>query len=1207
MTWVERVAIPPYAARSRSLTWRSQWFRLSRSVDQGALTEARDRAYESKLRSIKKGGRTSGALAGYDPAGGGSPWYPLGPRNVNGRVKALAVHPTDPDTVYAGAASGGVWKSVDGGQTWDSLWDTQESLAIGALGIAPSAPTTIYAGTGEWTGAYGPSYGGAGVYVSTDGGATWSRRATAKSRRIGKLVVDRINPQRLWVCGDQGLERSTDGGKNWTTLHANNPQVTDVVLDPTNSDIVLIGVALDGFYRSTDGGDSFKLLAGAPTGVGAGGWPQIAIGVNGAHANNFIVIRTGKLVYSSIDVGATFDAVPGTHGNYFGGWCDVIACAPDDEQIIFWGGVDLDRTANGGTTWSTLPVHADQHAVVFAPSNTKVVYMATDGGVWRSDDKGATVRKVSNGLVITQFYNINIWRTLSNVLGGGAQDNQTNYTTGGLTWRPVYQGDGGWFLIDPIDPRVMYAEYQRANVAKSTDGAQTWTPKTAGIVGVANGPFESVLTMDPNDHLRLFYGTDRVLRSTDGLATPWTQSSQVLPGAVSAITVAPSNSKRVYAGTGRYFAGDGVPGKLYRSDDGGQTMPWADKTGTLPSRVITSIGADAGNADSVLVSIGGLSGVMSSQSVYRSVDGWDTWNDVSGDLPKVVGNAVVIDPSDVANTWYLATDTGIYRTQNGGTNWLPFDNGIPNVPVSDLVVDTASKILYAGTMGRGAFKLDITPGAMKPKVDLYVRDDDLDTGERFPSPSGLPDPLLPAPGTADFWTSPDIKVNHQPAFTPTGVFDGVDFDLALQHQDPIRGQSNRFFVQVHNRGWQTAHNVSVRAFVADSFAGGPPFPNALIPPDFDLVNTATWQPVGPAQTIPELKPNRPVIVYWDYVLSAGASTHSCCVAVISSPDDPFNNATTNLTQLITMQKRACLKNLLIVDPGSGPMGPMMTTMDFHNPDDRQALVDIIIRPSRFTRGTIGLLLPKLDFAHPGEALQGVEVVPLAYDDPVGRWYTRGNKELERKLDERLAACDRTRLYEFDPAKPSELRGIKLGPREFLRGVFVSSLKNDVAQTSPSRFDVIQRCDGKAVGGSTFQFGYDVPTDPLARPRRVRILCRELKWRDDADHDRRRLIFAAVTIDDDDDRTYERLLGGVREARRRHCIFDGIVMEGQTLTLSLIESDDGLNRLEYLYRHRFDGPIASWFGKHQHHARGDNHFRFSYEIEGVLPVTVPPAD
>jgi hypothetical protein len=269
--------------------------------------------------------------------------------------------------------------------------------------------------------------------------------------------------------------------------------------------------------------------------------------------------------------------------------------------------------------------------------------------------------------------------------------------------------------------------------------------------------------------------------------------------------------------------------------------------------------------DDIKVSIGGLSFTTSSQSVYHSVDGGDTWVDVSGDLPQVVANSIVVDPSS-DNTYYLATDTGIWRTMNGGANWLAFDNGIPNCPCSGLVVDTIANVLYCSTMGRGAYKLDIGPSNTKSSVDLYLRDDDLDTGERFPSPSGLPDPLIPSPGLAQFWMSPDIKVNHNPVFSKTGVFDGVDFDAALVDQDPFRGQSNRFYVQVHNRGWHSTRNVSVRAFIADASAGLPDLPNALVAPNFDLTSTTNWTPVGPAQVISELKPNRPAVVSWDFLI-----------------------------------------------------------------------------------------------------------------------------------------------------------------------------------------------------------------------------------------------------------------------------------------------------------------------------------------------------
>ena len=1185
-----------YAQRNPSLTWRSNWFKLSRSSDDQLLTTLRDQAFEKKLQLIDRYGRGSGLFAGYDPAGTGSPWYSVGPRNVNGRVKALAVHPTDPNTIYAGAASGGIWKSVDGGQTWDALWNMQESLAIGALAIARSSPNTIYVGTGEWTPGWGGSYSGAGVYVSTDAGATWSRRPAVKARNVGKLIVDPKNLQRLWVCGDHGLERSTDGGVTWTTLHTGT--TTDIVLDPTDANTVYIAVRFDGFYSSTNGGNTFKLLPGSPTGA-AVEWPQLAIGVSGPHANKFIVIKMGDTIQTSINGGTTFTVVPGSHGGFYPAWCDVIACAPDDEQILFWGGVSLDRTANGGNLWTSLPVHADQHAVVFAPSNSKIVYIANDGGVWRSDDKGATVKKVSNGLVITQFYNINFWRPLSNLLGGGTQDNGVNYTTGGLTWTQIYGGDGGWFIFDPVDPRVIYTESQFANVQQSTNGGETWSSKTCGITGTS--PWEGVLTMDPKNNLRLFYGTDRVLRSTDGLATCWQESSQVLTGEVTAIAVGPSFD-RVYAGT--------LAGKLYRSMDGGNTKPWADKSNGLPGRVITSIvtitygDVDTGFRDSVMVSIGGLSGTPSSQSVYRSTDLGDTWIDVSGDLPQVVGNSIALDPS-FEDTWYLATDTGVFRTTNTGKNWLPFDNGIPNVPCSSLVVDFTAKILYCGTFGRGAYKLDVTPHVIKNKVDVYVRDNNEDTGERRPSPSGLPDPSVPAPGVVEFWMSPDIKVNHNPVFTPTGVFDGVDFDTTLTHQDPFRGQRNRFFIQVHNRGWETTRNVSVRAFVAPATTGLPNLPNALVPPNFDLVPTTAWQPLGPAKTISELKPNRPFILFWDYHLPADAATHTCCLAVVSSPDDRYNNPSTDVAQIILMDKRVCLKNLHVVDPGPGPMSPTMTTVDFHNPKANDALIDIMIRPSGFIQGRIGLLLPKFRFSDPEESTDGVDVIQLSPNDPIGQWYSHGDKETQALLARRLAACDRTHLFEFDGSKPSQLRGIKLAPGETLSGVLVSTLGNDVSVTGPSRFDVIQSLDGKVAGGSQFQFGYELPVcGQFPRPRRVRITANSLIWDEcakDCDHS---ALLARVTVADDQDRTYDRILG------HEHCmeewlLFDGIITEGETLTLSLIEAEAQLTRFEVLYSRRFTGGFRSWLGKY--HGEGKEGLKVDYEIEEVSATEAPGGD
>jgi photosystem II stability/assembly factor-like uncharacterized protein len=317
-------------------------------------------------------------------------------------------------------------------------------------------------------------------------------------------VVNPTNDQEIWLCGNAGLEHSADGDTTWTTLSTKN--VTDVTLDPLSPSTVFIASRFDGFYKSTDSGSTFTLLPGSPTGAIVD-FPQISIGRNGTHRNRFILVHMGQTLQSSIDGGQTFTVVPGAHGTIFTGWNDACAVAPDDENILFWGGVSLDRTTDAGTSWASLAVHGDQHAIIFAPSNSNIVYFANDGGVYRSDDKGATVVQVSNGLVVTQFYNIGLWSPLGNVLGGGSQDTGVNLTTSGLTWAPILGNDGGWVVIDPTDPRTIYSEFQgqlAQSLFKTTDGGRTWANKDAGIVGPK--PWEGVLTMDPHAHLKIYYG-----------------------------------------------------------------------------------------------------------------------------------------------------------------------------------------------------------------------------------------------------------------------------------------------------------------------------------------------------------------------------------------------------------------------------------------------------------------------------------------------------------------------------------------------------------------------------------------------------------------------------------------------------------------------------------------------------------------------------
>jgi photosystem II stability/assembly factor-like uncharacterized protein len=1163
-----------YANRKRNLEWRQRWFHQIRPKDDKELLQVWQRGLRHKRQMIEKQHGMMDHMAGYAPAGAGSPWFTIGPRNVNGRVKALAVHPADPDTVYAGAASGGVWKSTDGGQSWRPLWDQQDTMASVALAIAPGAANTIYAATGEWTPGWGPGFPGTGVFVSTDAGATWTPRTAVVSRRVAQVLVSPTDVNRVYVAGESGFERSTDGGVSWITVRAG--QISDAVIDTNSANTLYINVRSDGIYKTTDGGTTWTKQAGGAPSSGNADWIRLAIGRSGASGSNLVLAKRSGTLYRTTDGGTTWTTLAGIHGDSpFHEWCNLLSVAPDDDNIILAGGVGVERTANGGTTWAGLGgLHSDHHRAVFAPSNPNIVYTCNDGGVYRSSDKGATWLKASHGLIVTQFYDIGSWSPIGTVAGGGTQDNGTVMTTGGLTWRDIFGWDGGYFVIHPTDPRTMYAEHQNTDIHKSTDGGNTWLQKITGLSG--GTPWTGVLTMDLNSPNTLFVGTTRVFRTTDGCATAWVASSQTLVGSIKGIAVAESDSNRVYACT------DG--GHVYRSDDNGATSPWTDVSTGLPSAAVTDVVVAHNNRDRVAATVGGTG----TGHVFLSTNGGTAWTNITGNLPDVAVSAFVFDPVN-ANTFYVGTDVGVFRTTDSGTTWQAFDNGIPNVPVTDLHVDRPASLLIAATFGRGMYKVSIS-GAAEPSVDLYLRDSLLDTGERFPSPSNQPNPNDVA-DQVFWWESPDIKVDTTPYYTPDLVFDGVEFDELLD-QDPKRTQVNRFYLQLHNRGWQNATNVRVRAFLADASAGLPPLPNALTPPDFNLTSTVNWTPIGPAQSVAVLEPNRPVIVSWDFTVLSSAATHSCLLAVISSAEDPMANPETNVDLLINSEKRVCLKNLHVIN-GPTPQ-QQMTRIKFHNARDRDDLMDIVVSPVEFSEGTIGLLLPPLTFADPRTAFDGVQVYALREGENIGALYVRPGDKADPNCALALQQVDRTRLYEFSSTAVSALRGIRIARGGALQGIFTLKGSKRVPTGQTQQFSVIQMQGGAIVGGSTYVLRLN-RARKLLPVSRIRIVLEKVRILDDHEpwfKGKGEFRFAtSVTFNNERCRRHiarvpERgvlKIGdrpGSNERTLNACVFDGLVAESDRMQLAILpeeqdwlDPDDPLGR----YYRQFEGPPESWVG------------------------------
>ena len=1203
-----------YASRNRKLEWRSRWFLGHRSEDDREMIRVRDRALAAKRQLIAYQLERAADLpmAAYGAPGTGAPWFNIGPRNINGRVKALAIHPTDPDTVYAAAASGGVWKTEDAGQSWRSLWQDQDSLALGGIAVAPSDPDRVYAGTGEGVipNTYGAAhnYPGVGLYASTDAGSTWSLKSALVNRRTTRVLVASADALTVYVAGWDGLERSNDAGDSWTTLRSG--VVSDAVIDPNDDDVLYVCVHDDGVYKTTDGGATWTLLSAAPTGS-ALQWPRIGICKTGTYGSAFLVLKNSQssasaIYYTTTDGGTTWAQIPGFSRSHWRGWCDLVAVAPDDEEYILAGGVGLSSTSDGGSTWSTVSgMHADHHRAEYAPSNPSIVYSCDDGGVYRSTDKGITFKKVSHGLVVTQFYDVGSWDPISNVVGGGTQDQGTDMTRGGLTWTRVLGADGGYMLFDPSDPRTMYAETQGTSIRKSTDGGNSWVYKTGGLSGTTQ--WVGTIVMDPSNNNVLYTGGKKVFKSADALATNWTDVSQDFGFDINSIAVAPSDSNRVYAGTGNFYNRTGQ-GKVFRSDDAGATIPWTEITSTLPSaRPVMDIVVDRTDADRVFVAFGGATGGAASH-VFVSTDAGSSWTDISSNLPDISVSALALDPND-ANTVYAGTDVGVYVTNDLGTTWLAYDNGIPNTPIHDLHVDESEEFLYAATFGRGMYKLNIAPVVSTPAVDLYLRDSVLDVGQLFPSPSGQPNPNDPA-DTVNWWESPDIKADVAPFFTPDGLFDGVEFDDDLAHEDPQRGVSNRFYVQLHNRGYENATDVSVRAFLADASAGLPPLPNALTPPDFTLA-AGDWTAMGPAQTIPLLEPNRPVIVSWDYTVPVGAATHSCMLAVLSSAEDPITTTEVSVPSLVPAEKRVALKNLHVINAPPSPIHQLVT-LKFHNVLERDGEFDIVIQPESMEEAVLGLLLEPHELTEGREGLKEIELYFPQEGEEIGRWYRRpalfhesetGKRQeaeveaaLREELSGLLARMDRSRLYEPDTIRPSEIRGIKIARGQAMDAVITCRAANPRGAGGLQRFSVLQRQEGRIVGGSTYEI----------RSRRaagmhpvslIRIVLERVQILDDKDpclKGRGEFVFDSwVTLNNNPNRCRHTRVperGHIKISDRPgrnvveldRVLFEGYVGVNDDLEILLLpEEQDLISRDDRLVRYRrwFRSPAESWVGSY----------------------------
>ena len=651
-------------------------------------------------------------------------WLPLGPYSWQsisynpgaGRVNCVAQDPNDPNTVFVGTPSGGLWKSTDDGGTWTALITDLPTLAIGGIVIDHTNSNVVYCGTGDGDGNDAYSIG---VLKSIDGGATWNATgldwSLSQTRTVRKLIMHPSDANTLFCAANNGLWKTTDAGASWTLVHVDGTR--DVEFEP--GDPTVMYACGKGFLRSDDSGNTFtSIAAGLPLVVDVNRMsiavspadPQVVFALCGREDDGGY-----KGLYRSTDGGLTF-TLRSNSPNIFGydqagqdsggqsRYDMALAVDPANALIVYAAGINVWKSTNAGTTWSIVShwthpsavgyTHADVHCLEMI--GTKI-WCGSDGGVFQSTNAGADWNDRSTGLNIMQFYRMGGSELQTDLVMAGAQDNGSNMLEGGI-WTHVNGADGMEAAVDPSDINIRYCTSQNGSIRRSDDGGQNFNGISWGIS--EDGAWVTPYIIDPNDPATLVAGYNNVWISNDR-GDNWTSVSGFgLNETIRTLEVAPSNSDHIVIWRN---------GELRRSTTGG--APWSIISADLPELQVTSIAFDPTDSLTFYVA---LSGYMDGEKVYMTSDGGSSWTNITINLPNAPVNSIVYHAGS-DDGLYVGTDMGVFYTDNTLGNWQPYGQGMPAVIVMELEINYATNKLRAATYGRGLWETPLyTPSAQPP-------------------------------------------------------------------------------------------------------------------------------------------------------------------------------------------------------------------------------------------------------------------------------------------------------------------------------------------------------------------------------------------------------------------------------------------------------------------------------------------------------------
>ncbi len=704
----------------------------------------------------------------------------IGPALMSGRINDMEVHPTDSRIIYTGTAGGGVWKSKDAGTTFTPIFDDY-CQSIGAVALDPNDPdNTIYVGTGETWPRNSVSIGD-GLYKSVDGGTNWTKLGFDKSERISNVIVNPKNSKEVYVgvlgalwgdSDERGVYKSEDGGTTWKKLLYVNAKTgcADLIMDPTNPSILYAsmwefrrtgwsfesGGANSALYKSTDGGANWnKIHNGFPSGK----LGRLGIALAPSNPN---VLYTAieaekderKGLYRSDDAGSSWKQLNNDFGItvrpfYF----SRIVVDPRDENVVVKGGLWGSISRDGGKTFKNLgQMHADIHDIAFSIKDSDIMYVGTDGGVYRSWDGGTNMEIVEN-LPLSQFYHVSVDDATPYNVYGGLQDNGSWYgpssAPGGVQardWNSVGYGDGFRVLKHPTK-NIIYSEMQGAENVWRYDADRN-VDKTIQPLATEGTPklrfnWNAPMAVSAHKPDRFYMGSQFLHRSED-MGDTWeiispdlttndpAKQTQENSGGLSKDNSGAENHTTIFTIVESSLDENVIwvgtdDGNVQVTQDGGKT--WTNTTANIPGLPANTwcyqIEASVFNKGTAYAVFDGHTKNDMNPYAYKTTDFGKTWTNIMTD--QVVGFARSIQEDFVnEDLLFLGTEFGLYITLDGGKNWKKFTNNMPAVAVHAVEMQKATNDIVMGTHGRGVIIIDdisplreLTPEVMAKKVHFF--------------------------------------------------------------------------------------------------------------------------------------------------------------------------------------------------------------------------------------------------------------------------------------------------------------------------------------------------------------------------------------------------------------------------------------------------------------------------------------------------------